>query len=117
MEPEEYKILIRNGNVLDFSTLKETKNQLSIIGLEEIESEISRILMGNRIQKPKLHNNLDSPETDYFLIDLDSEQIEAIVSMFGDLEVGNLGKNYETTRSASYYANLLDKWNELPEYK
>lgn len=85
--------------------------------MTELESQIDRILADNKIQKPELHNKPNETETDFYLIDLNTDQIEQIVFMFGDLEVGNLGLNYETTYSASFYARMLDKWNNLPDYR
>jgi len=117
MRTEEYSKITKEGNVLDFGTLKETKKQLRINELTELESEIDRILAENKIQKPESHNKLNSEETDFYRIDLNSDQIEMIVSMFGDLEVGNLGLNYETTYSANFFAKMLDKWNDLPDYR
>lgn len=117
MRTEEYNRITKEGNVLDFGTLKETKNQLGINKLTELESEIDRILSENKIQKPELHEKPNSTETDFYQIDLNSDQIEMIVSMFGDLEVGNLGLNYESTYSANFFAKMLDKWNDLPDYK
>ena len=117
MRTEEYNRITKEENVLDFGMLKETKKQLGINKLSELESEISRIIAKNKIQKPELHNKPNSVETDFYRIDLNSDQIEMIVSMFGDLEVGNLGLNYETTHSARFFAKILDKWNELPDYR
>tara|TARA_R110002111_G_C5885864_1_gene362798 strand:- start:531 stop:884 length:354 start_codon:yes stop_codon:yes gene_type:complete len=117
MRTEEYNKITKEGNVLDFGTLKETKKQLGINKLKELESEIDRIISENKIQKPELHEKPNSTETDFYLIDLNSDQIEIIVSMFGDLEVGNLGLNYETTYSANFFAKMLDKWNDLPNYR
>ena len=117
MRTEDYNRIIKEGNVLDFGALKETKKQLGINKLKELESEIDRIIAENKIQKPELHNKQNSEETDFYQIDLNSDQIEIIVSMFGDLEVGNLGLNYETTYSANFFAKMLDKWNDLPNYR
>ena len=117
MRTEEYNRITKEGNVLDFETLKETKKQLGINGLTELESEIDRIIAENKIQKPELHNKPNGNETNFFWIDLSSDQIELIVSMLGDLEVENLGLNYETTYSANFFAKILDRWNNLPEYR
>jgi hypothetical protein len=117
MRAEEYNRITKEGNVLDFGTLKETKKQLGINKLTVLESEIDRILAENKIPKPELHNKPNNAETDFYRIDLNSDQIEIIVSMFGDLEVGNLGLNYETTYSARIFAKMLDKWNDLPDYR
>ena len=67
----------------------------------------------NKIQKPEFHNKINDLETNFYYIDLNSEKIEKIVSMFGELEVGTLGSNYETTNSALFFAEMLDNWNEL----
>ena len=55
MQNEEYKRLTQKGNVLDFGTLKETKKQLGVSKLTELESEIDRIIAENKIQKPESH--------------------------------------------------------------
>ena len=55
MRAEEYNKITKEGNVLDFGTLKETKKQLGINKLTELESEIDRIITENKIQKPELH--------------------------------------------------------------
>ncbi len=117
MNPEEYRRIIREDNVLDFGTLTVTKEQLERAGFGRLVSEIERIIKFNKIEKPVLHNKLINHETDYYKIDMDTNDIEVIVSMFGDLEVDSLGLNYEPTRSASFYASMLDKWNELPDYR
>ncbi|WBX72857.1 hypothetical protein PG913_08725 [Tenacibaculum pacificus] len=117
MRTQEYNRITKERNVLDFGTLKETKKQLEINKLTELESEIDRIIKENKIQKPELHNEPNSTETNFFLIDLNSDQIEIIVSIFGDLEVGNLGLNYESTYSANFFAKMLDKWSNLPDYR
>lgn len=117
MQIEEYNRMTKEENVLDFGTLKETKKQLGINKLTELESEIDRIIAENKIQKPELHNKPNSEETNFYRIDLNSDQIEIIVSMFGDLEVGNLGRDYESTSSARFFAKMLDKWNDLPDYR
>ena len=117
MKAEEYKRIIKENNVLDFGTLKVTKEQLDKTGNKRLGSEIERIITDNKIDKPLSHNDQVTQETDFYLVDLDTDDIETIVSMFGDLEVGALGIDYETTRAASFYASILDKWNYLPDYR
>lgn len=117
MKAEEYKRIIKEDNVLDFGTLKVTKEQLDKTGNKRLVSEIERIITDNKIDKPLSHNDQVTQETDFYLVDLDTDDIETIVSMFGDLEVGALGIGYETTRAASFYATMLDKWNDLPDYR
>lgn len=117
MESKEYNKIIDVGNVLDFATLIETKAQLRLMGIVYLELEIDRILSKNKIAKPALHQMQEKLETDYFLIDLSSDNINEIVDLFADLEVDNLGIAYESTHSARHYAKMLDKWNNLPDYR
>jgi len=117
MKTEEYKRIIKNENVLDQGTSNVTSQELAKSGREELVSEIDRILLENLIEKPVNHNRPDDQETNYFRIDLDTDSIEEIVSMFGDLEIGALGLDYESTASANFYARILDKWNNLLDYK
>ena len=65
-----------------------------------------------------LDNRPDDKETNHYIIDLDTDAIFEIVSMFGDLEVESLGLlNYEPTVAAASYARMLDKWNNLLSYR
>jgi len=111
------KQILKESNVLDFNTLNETRIQLEKNGSTKLVTEIVRILTENKIEKPELHNDYNIEQIDNFVIDLGLDQIESIVGMFGDLEVRHLGANYESTHSARMFASLLDKWNELPEYR
>jgi len=98
MKANDYKQIIKEENILDFGTLKVTKEQLEKVGDIRLAYEIERIIKENKI-------------------DLVTDDIETIVDMFGELEVGALGVDYEPTLSALYYVNLLDKWNGLPDYR
>ena len=113
MNTDEYKQCMHDKSVLDFSTLKATVEELERLDAKRLVMEIERILTSNKIEKPKFHNKQDDQTTDYYRIDLSSDDIEAIVEMFGDLEVGSLGDKYETTRAASLYATMLDNWNRI----
>lgn len=64
MRIEEYHRITKEGNVLDFGILSETKKQLGINKLTELESEIDRIIAENKIQKPELHNKINNEETE-----------------------------------------------------
>jgi len=117
MNSQEYKTKTNDEDVLDYRTLKATKEELERIGQTEILSNIERILTQNRIEKPTLHSQIENESTNFYIIDLSFEDIDTIVSMFFDLEVGTLGSNYETTSEATFYAKMLDKWSNLPSYK
>ena len=117
METKEYKRLIENKNVLDQGTLNVTFQELSKSGRKELASKIDRILSENLIEKPVHHNQPNSKATNYYKVDLDTDSILEIVTMFGDLEAGSLGLDYEPTVSANLFARMLDNWNNLPDYR
>ena len=113
MNTDDYKQLLKSKEVLDYGTLKVTIEELERLDDKRLIKEIQRILSDNKIHKPELHNSADDKTTDHYRIDLDTNDIVTIVSMFGDREVGSLGHDYETTRAASFYATMLDNWNRI----
>jgi hypothetical protein len=113
MTTDDYKVLIKSKDVLDRGTLNVTIEELERIGEPRLIQEIKRIFVDNKIDKPTNHNKQDDKETDYYKIDLVTEDIDFIVSMFGNREVESLGQNYESTRAASFYATMLDNWNKM----
>jgi hypothetical protein len=116
MDSKEYKRIINEAYVLDFDTLEATRKELERLGQNEILIKILRILAINKIEKPTLHSQKENKRTDFYKVDLNQEEINAIVTMFGDLEVSALGADYETTNEASFYSNMLDKWSNLLIY-
>ena len=69
MKSDDYKQIIKEGNVLDFATLKETKDQLEKTGSSRLADKIGRIIQENKIEKPPLHDSFSDKEKDYYEID------------------------------------------------
>ena len=113
MTTDDYKVLIRNKDVLDRGTLNVTIEELERIGETRLIQEIKRVLADNKIEKPTSHNKQNDQATEYYKIDLTPDDIDSIVSMFGNREVESLGRDYEPTRAASFYATMLDNWNKM----
>ncbi|MCU7550130.1 hypothetical protein OCK74_13485 [Chitinophagaceae bacterium LB-8] len=113
MKDEEYKRLINERDVLDRTTLNVTLKEVVSRHELELASEIQRILKNNKIQKPDLHLKPYDTTTNYYKVDLTSDHIEKIIDIFFELESSHIGENGETTPTASFYASLVDKWNEL----
>lgn len=113
MTTDDYKVLIKSRDVLDRGTLITTIEELERIDETRLTIEVKRIVAHNKIENPTLHNNQDDLTTEYFKIDLTTDDIEFIVSMLGNREVESLGQNYESTRAASFYATMLDNWNRM----
>jgi hypothetical protein len=113
MNAEEYKNLINKKDVLDYTTLNVTLEEL--ISRQEIElaGAIKRILESNQIAKPQLHSKIDDISTSYHRVTLSYNDIEKIVDIFIELEAIHIGEDGETTPTASFYASLADKWNHL----
>jgi hypothetical protein len=99
--------------ILDFETLNATREALALVRYKRLETEVERILRTNKLRKAELHNRKDDQTTDYYKVDLADEDIESIASMFFDKESFSLGLNYETTRAASFYATMAEKWNQF----
>lgn len=117
MDTAEYHKIITEGNVLDFKTLQLTRTELTKLGDVKTLAEIDRILKFNKVEKPELHGDKDNEETNHYFIDLDVDSMERIIDMCGDLEVNSLDIDYNSTRQTTIYASLLDKWNDLPDWK
>jgi hypothetical protein len=90
-----------------------TIEELDRVGEIRLINEINRIIAENKIEKPTLHNKEGDLSTEHYKIDLAANDIDFIVSMFGNREVDSLGPNYESTRAASFYATMLDNWNRM----
>jgi hypothetical protein len=112
MNAEEYKRLINKKETLDHTTLSVTMKELVSRQEFELAANIKRILQNNQIVKPLLHANPYNTSTTYYNVDLSSDDIEKIIDIFFELEVGNVGKDGETTPTASFYTTLVDKWNK-----
>jgi hypothetical protein len=113
MDANEYQLLKSNREILDFATLKETERCLFEAGHSQLAQSVAQILVNNKVEKPVYHNKSEEQYTSYYRVDLSSEDIEIIISMFGDKEVSALTANFETTPLASFYASMLNKWNDL----
>ncbi len=113
MNAEEYKSLINKKDVLDHTTLNVTLKELVFNKEFELAESLKRILANNRIAKPKEHSHPHDTTNSYYQVDLSSDNIELITDHFSDLEVSHLDDSGDTTPTASFYASLFDKWNEL----
>jgi sugar-specific transcriptional regulator TrmB len=113
MKAEEYKRLISESNIFGQAALNETLKEVISRQEFELAKEIKRVLENNRIMKPELHAKPYDNTTDYFKVDLNSDQVEKIIEIFIDLEASSIGENGETTPRAAFYAALVDKWGKL----
>ena len=113
MDANEYRLLRSGKNILDFATLKETQRCLLEAGYVQLAQSITQLLASNGIDRPVHHNISGEQPADYYRVELPVTDIEVIISMFSDKEVSALTANFETTSLASFYASLLDRWNEL----
>ena len=82
MDAEEYKILINQKGVLDYTTLNITLKELASRQEFELAAEIKRILQNNQIVKPLLHNDPYNVSTTYYKVDLPSNDVENIIEVF-----------------------------------
>ncbi len=113
MNTEEYKSLINHKNVLDHTSLNVTLKELASRQEFELSDKLKKILENNKITKPDLHSKSFDTSTNYYKVDISPVEIEKIIDIFIDLEASQVGENGETTPTASFYASLADKWNNL----
>jgi len=113
MKSEDYKRKTNSKSVISFNTLTVTLKELNAIGNINLATEIERILKNNKIENPELHNKQTDQFTDWFIIDLTSDQIETISDRFFNLEVQYISKEGETASLCAYYGSLADEWNNL----
>lgn len=113
MSPKEYKQLINEKFVLDYTTLNITLKELIAKKDFELTGNIKRIIEHNKIAKPDQHTKPFDTSTNYYKVDLSADEIEKIIDMFFDLEANHVTEDGETTPTSSFYASLIDRWNEL----
>lgn len=113
MNAEEYKRLIDQKDVLDYTTLNVTLKELVSRQEFDLAGKIKLIIENNKLAKPDLHSKPFETATSYYKVDLSSDDVEKIIDVFFDLEVSHVAENGESTPTASFYASLVDKWNEL----
>jgi hypothetical protein len=113
MNAEEYKNMIDQRDVLDHTTLNVTLKELVSKQEFELAANLKRIIENNKIAKPDMHNKPYDTSTTYYKVDLSNDDVEKVIDLFFELEASHVGENGETTPTASFYASLVNKWNEL----
>jgi len=113
MNGEEYKSLINQKDVLSHTTLNVTLKELVSRHELELAERVRGILNNNKIAKPELHTKPYDISTTYYKVYLPPDDIEKIIEMFLGLEARHIGEDGETTPTASFYASLVDIWNQL----
>lgn len=113
MNAEEYKSLINQKDVLDYTTLNVTLKELVSKQEFELAERIKHILQNNQIVKPSFHEAPFAASITYYKVNLSSDEIDKIIDIFFELEAGYVGEDGETTPTASFYASLVDRWNKL----
>jgi len=109
---------MKDENILYYTTLITTYNELIKVGHFKVAEKIQSILGANELPKPPKHNRIEDRETTKFLIEMTEEEIEIIQDLFLDLEVKNVSAEGHTTSIASFYADNADIWSNItPQVK
>src|SRR5690554_5533282 len=106
----EYREFAKAANVLGRSVIEETIDVIRP-AYPRIANKLQTIIERGPIEKPERHQG--GKETDLFRVVLEQREFEAIVEVFGDLEVANVSSEGKTTSLAAHYADLLDLWSEV----
>ncbi|MCA0912484.1 hypothetical protein [Marinobacter nauticus] len=110
MNQSEYRELAKAANALCRSVIEETIDVVRPAH-PRIANKLQTIIERGPIEKPEKHEG--GKETDLFRVVLQEREVEAIVEVFGDLEVANVSSEGKTTSLAAHYADLLDLWSEV----
>lgn len=98
---------------INYISISEAIIELSKIRQKEIVSKLQNILENNEIEKNHFHNKKDDKITSHYKIDLSEDDLNLIVDLFGDLEVGSLTENGEATNKTEKYVLLLNNWSNM----
>jgi|SRR5690606_3780705 len=110
MNQSEYRELAKAANALCRSVIEETIDVVRPAH-PRIANKLQTIIERGPIEKPEKHEG--GKDTDFFRVVLQEREVEAIVEVFGDLEVANVSSEGKTTSLAAHYADLLDLWSEV----
>jgi len=110
MNQSEYRELAKAANVFGRSVIEETIDVVRPAH-PRIANKLQAIIEQGPIEKPEKHQG--GKETDLFRVVLQQREFEAIVEVFGVLEVANVSSEGKTTSVAAHYADLLDLWSEV----
>ncbi len=100
-------------NIINYISISEAITELSKIGQKEIIIKLENILENNEVEKPGLHNRKDDKTTSFYKVNLTEEDLEVIVDLFLDLEVGSLTEEGEAGNSTEKYVTLLNSWSNI----
>ena len=115
MNENEYRSLIRQQNMLGYSTLHITLIELAAKKEDRLISAIQRILQNNVVPNPENSVTANEHASNYYQVDLPSEDIETIRDLFIDLEANYVNER-GATPTAAFYASLVAKWECLLDY-
>jgi uncharacterized protein YpuA (DUF1002 family) len=108
---------MKKENSLGYFSLATTISELNKIGETNLANKLQDIVSKNELPKPDKHNKKDDRTTSYYYINLNEEDLEKIVDLFLDLEVGNLTLEGETTKAASHYSDMVNQWSSIKPIK
>lgn len=100
-------------NSIHYLSLTSTIFELDKVGNTKLADKLKNILANEELPKPSKHNKKGDKTTSYYKVTITEEDLETIVDLFHDLEVKNLGKDYEVTGAASTYASMADLWESI----
>jgi hypothetical protein len=104
-------------NSLDYLSISTTISELNKIGEVTLANKLQDILLKNEFPKSDKHNRKDDKTTSYFFVELNENELEKLVNLFLDLEVGSLTPNGETTGAASHYSDMVARWASIKSVK
>lgn len=97
-------------NVINHYAIVRAIEELTKIDKRDIVDKLLDILHTNELPKPALHDRKNDKTTSYYAVNLSTEDLEAIIDRFVDLELESLTEDGDSTASTAEIVALLDNW-------
>lgn len=100
---------------INYISISEAIIELSKVGQKEIVRKLENILENNEVEKKDIHNRKDDKFTNHYRVDLTEDDLNLIIDLFGELEVGSLAEDGKATSKTNKYVTLLNNWLSISE--
>lgn len=98
---------MKQQNSIDYISISLAILELNKISETKLATKLENILRNNELPKPDKHNKKDDYTTSYYTLTLNAEELEKVVNLFLDLEVGSLDEKYNSTVTTSRYSDMV----------
>ncbi len=114
MDTAEYHSICARPDVLPRSAIEATAWRLAPQH-RDLRRRLDQLAQTIPVAKPERHEG--GPDTDFFVIDLTNDELDALVNALGGLEAGLAQPPGGSPQELTLVADLLDSWNAALMYR